>query len=113
MAIFETHLSDFDDSVIQASHHKPILLDIWADWCSPCLVLGPLLKKIDTEFGDRIAIAKLEADAGDNMKIAGRYKVRGFPTVILFRHGEEVSRFSGAKPLHFIREFIDQHGELT
>ncbi|HEX5636428.1 MAG TPA: thioredoxin family protein [Gammaproteobacteria bacterium] len=46
------------------------------------------------------------------MKIAGHYKVRGFPTVILFQHGVEVARFSGARPLHFIREFIEQHAAL-
>jgi len=43
------------------------------------------------------------------MKLAGRYKVRGFPTIILINKGEEVARFSGAKPLSFIREFIDEH----
>ena len=109
MSIFNTDLNDFEQSVIHTSHSKPILLDIWADWCSPCLVLAPLLKKMNDEYGEQISIAKLEADDGDNMKIAGRYKVRGFPTVILFRHGLEAARFSGAKPLHFIREFINPH----
>jgi putative thioredoxin len=43
------------------------------------------------------------------MKLAGHYKVRGFPTVLLIINGEEVARFSGAKPLSFLREFIDSH----
>jgi len=46
------------------------------------------------------------------MKLAGRYQVRGFPTLILFVNGEEAGRFSGAKPLTFIRDFIEQHSEL-
>jgi putative thioredoxin len=112
MSIFVADLHTFDQSVIQASHDKPVLVDLWADWCSPCLVLSPLLEKIHREFGDKIGIAKIEVDDGDNMKIAGHYKVRGFPTVILFRRGEEITRFSGAKPLHFIREFIEQHGDI-
>lgn len=46
------------------------------------------------------------------MKIAGHYKVRGFPTLILFQHGVEAGRFSGARPLQFIRQFIEEHAEL-
>lgn len=112
MSIFVADLHSFETEVIQASHEKPILVDLWADWCSPCLVLGPILEKIIKEFEGQIGIAKVEVDDGDNMKIAGHYKVRGFPTVILFRHGKEVARFSGAKPLHFVREFIEQHGDF-
>ena len=51
-------------------------------------------------------------DDGDNMKLAGHYQVRGFPTLILFQNGEEKGRFSGAKPLSYIRQFIKQHAEL-
>ena len=45
------------------------------------------------------------------MKLAGRYNVRGFPTVILFRDGEAIDHFSSARPMHFIRDFIHQHIE--
>jgi putative thioredoxin len=71
------------------------------------------LQKVSEEFGDRLGIAKVEVDDGDNMKIAGHYKVRGFPTLILFHHGEEVGRFSGAKPLQFVRSFIEEHTGLA
>lgn len=109
MSIFAASHEDFNTSVIQLSHEKPVLVDLWAEWCSPCLVIAPLLETIDKEYEDAIAIAKVEVDEGENMKVAGHYKVRGFPTIILFHHGEEQGRFAGAKPLHFIREFIDQH----
>jgi len=111
-AIFVADLHNFDQLVIDASHHRPVLVDLWADWCSPCLVIAPILQKVSEEFGDRLGIAKLEVDEGDNMKIAGHYKVRGFPTLILFDKGEEVGRFSGAKPLQFIRSFIEQHTDI-
>ncbi|MBU1664047.1 MAG: thioredoxin family protein, partial [Gammaproteobacteria bacterium] len=52
---------------------------------------------------------KIEVDEDDNMKIAGRYGARGFPTVLLFKNGEEVARFHYAKPEHFVREFIEAH----
>jgi len=111
--IFSTDLANFDKAVIQASHNKPVLVDLWADWCSPCLVIAPILEKAIIEFENKVSLAKIEVDDGDNMKIAGHYKVRGFPTIILFQYGEEVARFSGAKPLNFIRTFIEEHADLT
>lgn len=71
-----------------------------------------MLEKIIIEFEGQLSIAKIEVDDGDNMKIAGHYQVRGFPTLILFQNGEEKGRFSGAKPLTFIRQFIEQHADL-
>lgn len=110
--IFISNLDDFHDLVIEASHNKPILIDLWADWCSPCLMIAPVLEKLALEFEDELGIAKIEVDEGENMKIAGKYQVRGFPTLILFQNGEELGRFSGAKPLGFIRDFIEQHADL-
>ncbi|MDH5765866.1 MAG: thioredoxin domain-containing protein, partial [Gammaproteobacteria bacterium] len=75
--IFNTQLSTFEKDVIEASNNNPILLDLWADWCSPCLVIAPILEKALQEFDNQILLAKLEVDEGDNMKIAGHYKVRG------------------------------------
>ncbi len=107
--IFIVDLDSFQSLVIDASHNKPILVDLWAEWCSPCRVIAPLLEKLAFEFNDSLGIAKVEVDEDENMKLAGRYQVRGFPTLILFIDGEERGRFSGAKPLHFMREFIQQH----
>lgn len=110
--IFSTDLAHFDSTVIQASHETPILVDLWAEWCSPCVVIAPILEKAIHEFDNQIHLAKVEVDDGENMKIAGHYKVRGFPTIILFQNGEEINRFSGAKPLQFIRQFIEENAEL-
>ena len=102
-------LHDFDSAVLAASHEHPVLVDFWADWCSPCLVIAPVLERVIAEYGGAVRLAKLEVDAGDNMKLAGHYRVRGFPTIILFSQGKELGRFSGAHPAPFIRGFIDQY----
>lgn len=107
--IFNADLEQYEDSVLQASNKKPVLVDLWAEWCSPCLVVAPILKQLVEEYAGEILLAKVEVDEGENMKLAGRYKVRGFPTVILINKGEEVARFSGAKPLSFIRDFVDSN----
>lgn len=111
--VFITNLNDFKSKVIEASHQRPILVDLWAEWCSPCRVIAPVLEKIALELNGQLGIAKVEVDEDENMKLAGRYQVRGFPTLILFQNGEELARFSGAKPLHFIREFIEEHANLA
>lgn len=107
--LFEIHLEDFQQAVIEASHQYPVMVDFWADWCGPCLVLAPVLERLAEELGGQVRIAKLEVDEGENMKLAGRYTVRGFPTVILFKDGEEVGRFSSARTKHWVLDFLHQH----
>lgn len=107
--IFDVDYEQYDELVVKASEEKPILVDLWAEWCSPCLVIAPVLKKLIDEYDGELRLAKVEVDEGENMKLAGHYKVRGFPTVLLITGGEEVARFSGAKPLSFLRQFIDEH----
>jgi thioredoxin 1 len=107
--VSDSNLADFDEKVINHSHTTPVLVDFWAEWCSPCHVLAPnLIKAVEQQQG-RVKLVKVEVDEGENMKLAGRYNVRGFPTVILFRDGAAIDHFSSARPMHFIRDFIHQH----
>ena len=108
--IFETGVEDFETQVIEASHHVPVLVDFWADWCPPCTMLTPILERVAHAYGGGFLLAKVEVDEGHNMKLAGRYGMRGFPTVLLFKDGEEKARFHSAKPEHFVREFLAEHG---
>ena len=107
--IFDVSLEQFEEKVIAASHDKPVLVDLWAEWCSPCLVIAPIMVKLIEEYDGALSLAKVEVDEEENMKLAGRYKVRGFPTILLIIKGEEAARFSGAKPLSYIRKFVDEH----
>ena len=107
--IVDVDLDTFESQVTEASRETPVIVDLWAEWCSPCLVIAPLLRQLVEELDGAVRLAKVEVDEGENMKLAGRYQVRGFPTVILFIDGEEVARFSGARPLSFLREFVAQY----
>jgi thioredoxin 1 len=104
---FDVDLDTFDELVIAQSHQRPVLLDLWAAWCAPCLVIAPVLDKVVEERQGEIALARVEVDEGTNMKLAGRYQVRGFPTVLLLRDGKELGRFSGARLRADIEAFID------
>lgn len=116
MSIVNTSLERFDADVIAASGSRPILVDFWAEWCAPCRVIAPVLERLTDELQGRIGLVKLEVDAGENMKLAGHYRVRGFPTVMLFHQGGELGRFSGARSRVQVMEFLDEHlgaGTLT
>jgi putative thioredoxin len=107
--IFETDHESFRLEVVEASRERPILVDFWADWCSPCHALSPHLERIVNEYDGDILLAKVEVDEGDNMKLAGQYRLRGFPTVILLQSGRERGRFSGSRSTHQIRDWVQQH----
>lgn len=102
---YDVEEATFQELVVQRSNEMPVLMDIGADWCAPCNVLGPKLDKLAKEYGGKFLLAKVDAD--ENMRIAGHHGVRGFPTVIAYSRGQEVDRFHSAQPDHFLRRFID------
>jgi len=106
--VFDVGVDDFDEQVLQASRHVPVLVDFWAAWCAPCLVLAPVLEGVVEGHHGGLRLAKVEVDADENMRLAGQYQVRGFPTVILFSEGRERARFSGARPAGWIEDWLDQ-----
>jgi putative thioredoxin len=105
--IFDVDEASYDAEVIQASHRQPILVDFWAEWCAPCLSLSPALERVVEELEGLVLLAKVEVD--DNMHLAGHYRLRGFPTVILFVNGEEIGRFHGSRASHWLRQWIEEH----
>lgn len=107
--IISTDLARFQIDVIEASRQAPVLVDFWADWCAPCRVVAPVLEKIVGSMGGKLKLVKLEVDDGDNMKLAGHYRVRGFPTIILFRDAVELGRFSGARSHTQVMGFLHEH----
>jgi len=107
--IFDVDFADFETAVIEASHAGPVIVDFWADWCPPCRALTPVLERVATEMAGKLKLAKIEVDEGVNMKLAGRYGLRGFPTVLLFIGGEIKGRFSGARAEHWVKDFLAEH----
>ena len=108
--IYDVNVGDFDERVLTVSQRHPVLVDFWAEWCAPCLVIAPVLAQVAGEYAGALVLARVEVDVGENMKLAGRYRVRGFPAVMLFRYGEEQGHFTGALPLSRVRDFVEQHG---
>ncbi|GAA0401795.1 thioredoxin-1 [Acrocarpospora corrugata] len=95
----------FDEDVLKSD--RPVLVDFWTEWCPPCRMLAPILDEIDAEYGDRLVIAKLNAD--DHPEIALRYNVLGYPTLNLYRNGEIIHQIKGAKPKRMILADLSPH----
>lgn len=90
------------DNLIKSE--KPVLIDFHATWCGPCKVLGPILKEVKENLGDRISIIKIDVDK--NQQIASQYQVRGVPTMILFQEGKQLWRESGVLDKNAIIKII-------
>ncbi|MGH8874566.1 MAG: thioredoxin [Acidimicrobiia bacterium] len=88
--------ADFQAAVIDRSKEVPVVVDFWASWCGPCKVLGPILEKAADEAAGSFRLAKVDVDR--NQALAAQFGVQGIPTVIGFRDGHPVSRFTGAIP---------------
>ncbi|MEI8157571.1 MAG: thioredoxin domain-containing protein [Burkholderiales bacterium] len=106
LSIYDVEESTFDELVVSRSHAVPVVMDIGADWCSPCRVLTPLLEKLALAYEGQFLLAKVDAD--ENMRIAGRHQAKGFPTVIAYSHGQITERFHGAQTERFLREFLER-----
>lgn len=105
--VFDTDAHHFQAQVVDASHHVPVAVDFWADWCAPCRSLAPVLEKVVREFGGTLKLAKVDTD--QNRELAASQGIRGLPTVRLFKHGAAVGEFSGAYPESRVRDFLRPH----
>jgi len=82
------------------------LVDVWAPWCGPCRIIGPVVEDIAQEFAGRLKVGKLNAD--ENAK-AMQLGVSGIPTLLIFRNGQEIDRIVGAVPKPYLVEKINYH----
>lgn len=86
--------ANFEREVLQSE--QPVLVDFWAPWCGPCVVLGPTIEALAREYDGRVKVAKLNID--ENPETAAAYGIRSIPSVLLFVRGKVVRQFAGVQP---------------
>lgn len=86
--------SNFDEIVNNTD--KPIVIDLWAEWCGPCRMITPIMEDMDKEYEDKAIITKLNVD--ENPETTGKFGIRNIPTVLFLKDGQVVDKQVGAVP---------------
>ncbi|MFN2501273.1 MAG: thioredoxin [Pyrinomonadaceae bacterium] len=107
MGNFAKEVTDtaFDTDVLGSD--KPVLVDFWAEWCGPCRMIAPTVEAIAEEYKEKAGVYKMNVD--ENMNVPQQFGIRGIPTLILFKGGEEQERIVGAVTRDAIARVIEKY----
>ncbi len=99
--------ANFQAEVIDASKNQPVMVDFWAEWCRPCLMLGPTVEEIAKEHAGKLKVVKMNVD--ENVASPGKFNIRGIPTLLLFKGGQVADQIVGAVPKDQIEKVLQRH----
>ena len=98
--ITNTNFNDF------ITKKKYAMIDCWAAWCMPCRIIGPSIEKIAEEYGDTVAVGKLNVD--ENREVAAKFGIMSIPTILFFKDGQLIDKVVGAVPKHVLEDKLKQ-----
>ena len=95
--------ADFDTKVLQSKN--PVLVDFWATWCRPCLMVAPIVDELSEKYTGKIDFCKVDVD--QNPKSAAKYNVMSIPTILIFKNGQPLSHIVGLRPKAELERNLD------
>jgi len=103
--IVHTTDSGFESDVLGSD--KPVLLDFWAEWCSPCKMIAPLLDEAADEYADKLSVVKINID--ENPNVPQKFGIRSIPTLMIFKNGAPQAQKLGAMSKSQLVEFLESN----
>ena len=95
--------SEFESEVLKSD--VPVLVDFWAPWCGPCKAMNPILEEVAAEYEGKVKVVKMNVD--ENSDTPNKFNVLSIPTFIIFKKGEAVGSFIGARPKEDVKKELD------
>lgn len=102
----EITADNFEKEVINSE--IPILVDFWAPWCQPCLMMAPALEELSEELEGKLKIGKLNTEVPENQVLAIQYQIRSIPNMKLFKDGKVVKELIGLRPKESLKEELSE-----
>ena len=100
--VIEVTNQNFKEEVLEAD--KPVLVDFWAPWCQPCLMMAPILDELSEEMAEKLKIAKVNTELPENQQLAIQYQIQSIPNMKLFKGGEVIREFIGLRPKEIFQQ---------
>ncbi len=94
---------NFKEEVLDAS--VPVLVDFWAEWCSPCRIVGPIVEELSNEYAGKLKVGKLNVD--ENGQTAQNFGIMSIPSLLIFKNGQVVKTMIGAQSKDSFKREID------
>ena len=94
--------ADFDDAI---KKYKTLVIDCWAPWCGPCMMVGPIIEELAKEMQGKIVFGKLNVD--ENPNVSMKHQIMSIPTMLIFKNGNLIDKLIGAMPKDMLKQKLE------